>query len=117
MAVSQKNNPNATALGTVIEAKSVTADELQKKHNVRLGNPVYGKTAGAKIVFECNGKIRIATYEGQEFASAYALSTNGMQLKLNGGFESANYAAGKRIPCVVVEQEVQGVNRKWLVQE
>lgn len=109
--------PNANLQGSIIEAKSVTADDLTKKHNVRLGNPVYGKQAGAKLSFECNGKIRIATYEGQEFASAYALSTNGMQLKLNGGFESANYAAGRRIPCVVVEQEVQGVNRKWLVQE
>lgn len=105
----------------VLNTKDTTIEKLQKE-GVKIGSVVFSLTTGKKYDVTMTGKIEIRPFENKDAEgnvtttkSAYLLTKEGISPKVNGAFDAKLFAEGTTHKVLIVEQEIQGVNRKYAV--
>lgn len=99
----------------ILNTKDQTLESLIKK-GVKIGSAVFGLTTGKTYKVTMTGKIEIRPFtnsEGEEVKSAYFLTKEGISPKVNGSFDKATYAEGKKHDVMIMETEIGGVVRKY----
>lgn len=102
-----------------LSISNATEETLRKLGVNSFRSVLGGKANGTPVKFVSTGEYKINRSEyknsdNENIVSAYIMGQGGYRLKLNAGFNAADYSAGKIISCVVTADEIDGVLRRWL---